>query len=38
LNAMREAQRSRVDHRQAEPTAPIVNHYANSSSHTDGVK
>jgi hypothetical protein len=38
FNAMREAQRSRADHRQAEPTAPIVNHYANSSSHTDGVK
>jgi hypothetical protein len=38
LNAVREAQRSRADQRQAEPTAPILNHYANSGSLTDGVK
>lgn len=38
LNAVRAAQRSRVDNRQAEPTAPILNHYANSGSPTDGVK
>lgn len=38
LNAVKEAQRSRAEQRQAEPTAPILNHYTNPGSASDGVK
>ena len=38
LNAIKEAQRARSDPRQAEPTAPILNHYVNPGSGSDGVK
>lgn len=38
LNAIKEGQRARADQRQAEPTAPILNHYVNSGSFSDGVK
>ena len=36
LNAIKEAQRSRSDQRQAEPTAPIFNHIANTKTRSDG--
>ena len=38
LNAIKEAQRARSDQRQAEPTAPILNHYVNPGSGSNGVK
>lgn len=38
LNALKEAQRARSDQRQAEPTAPILNHSINPGSGSNGVK
>jgi len=38
LNTLKEAQRARSEQRQAEPTAPILNHYVNPGSNSDGVK
>lgn len=38
LSAIKEAQRVRPEQRQAEPTAPILNHFINPESSSDGVK
>lgn len=38
LNAIKEGQRVRADQRQAEPTAPILNHYVKAGTRSDRVK
>ncbi len=38
LNAIKEGQRARSEQRQAEPTAPILNHYVKAGTRSDGVK
>ena len=38
LNPIKEAQRVRSDQRQAEPTAPILNHYVNAGSRSEGLQ